>query len=312
MIAALTLLPDRVAAQQCLHVGSFDIATTAGALSQLAGVLAGFAFFAVIFVLTNAKAVGRSPTERAHAQFDQALLALFCATFGLAITAIQFAILAGEQNVGLRYGRAASEELMADISLSLSIFTLVAGMLLLIVPSFGRTERVIRILASTGGPPMAVYFVAETCREVAVGIWAGIDGSTLCATNAFYSEIQLWAHTVAPLLVFACALAFWLAPRYLPSQMRQMMQAGADRIRSSVPVIALLAVVAAVSVGVSFDEFHPHSHIGEDAAWIAITATELITLLQAFVIRFPEKRSPPARANSSWTRPKLHWLRLVR
>lgn len=273
----------------CLHVGSFDVAVTAGALSTLAGVLAGFGFFAVIFVLTNANAARPAPPAPEHARLDQALLALFCATFGLAITAIEYAILAGEQNVGLPYGRAASEELMADISLSLSIFLLAAGMLVLVGPAFNRTEKTIRILVSVGGPPMAAYFAAETCREVAVGIWAGRSGLTLCGNNAFYSQVQLWAHTRAPLFAGACALGFWIIPRCLPSQVRKLFEAIANSIRMLVPVLAVVAVVAAVSIGVSFDEFHPHAHISQTGVWLAISATCVITLLQSFVIRFDGK-----------------------
>ena len=299
-----------VAAQHCLHIGSFDVGMTAAALSQLAGVLSGFAFFAVIFILTNANAVKRSPLGRAHARLDRALLSLFCATFGLAITAIEYAILAGEQNVGLRYGRAASEELMADIAVSLSIFMLVAGMLVLVGPAFSRTERTVRILASVGGPPMAAYFVAETCREVAVGIWAGRSGLVLCGHDAFYSEVQLWAHTVAPIVAFVCALGFWVSPRYLSNRTRRLLEVTADRIRSSVQVLALLVVVVVVSVGVSFDEFHPHAHIGEPGVWLAITATTLITLVQAFVMRFDGSSAPPLAPGGSWTRPNLRWLRL--
>lgn len=282
-------LPLFAIAQQCLHVGSFDIATTAGALSQLAGVLAGFAFFAVIFILTNTSAIERLLLDRGDADYDEALLTLFCATFGLAITAVQYAILAGERTAGLHYGRAASEELMADISLSLSIFMLVAGMLLLIVPTFGRTERTMRLLASIGGPPIAVYFVAETCREVAVGAWAGAAGLTICGHNDFYSAVQLWAHTVAPILVFAVALAIWLVPRYLPARILRGLEDLANRGRTVVPVATLLAVVAAVSIGVSFDEFHPHSHIAKGWLWIAISGTALITLVQAYLMRFYKK-----------------------
>lgn len=207
---------------QCLRIGSFDVATTASALSQLAGVLAGFAFFAVIFVLTTTATAGRRRYGQGLAltDYDEALLTLFCATFGLAITAIQYAILAGERNPGLHYGRAASEELMADISLSLSIFLLIAGMLWLIVPVFSNTQKVVRVLVSVAGPPMTVYFIAETAREVAVGTWAGKSGLTLCGSKPFYSAVQLWAQLIVPLLVFATAVSFWVLPRFLPAQWR--------------------------------------------------------------------------------------------
>lgn len=276
---------------QCLHVGSLDVATTAGALSQLAGVLAGFAFFAVIFVLTSTATGERRPYgwALALADYDEALLTLFCATFGLAITAIQYAIIAGERNPGLHYGRAASEELMADISLSLSIFLLVAGMLWLIVPVFGSTQRVVRVLASVGGPPMAVYFIAETAREVAVGAWATKSGLILCGSNSFYSAVLLWGHTVAPLLTLGVASSFWLVPRFLSPAQRRALEGVAARGRIAIPVATLVGIAVAVAGGVSFDEFHPHSHLGEGWVWVALAATALIVLAHAFLLRFRPK-----------------------
>ncbi|MGN6253662.1 MAG: hypothetical protein ACTHO8_01595 [Solirubrobacterales bacterium] len=281
---------------QCLHVGSFDAATTASALSQLAGVLAGFAFFAVIFILTStAAAEHRSQSRKlAPADYDEALLTLFCATFGLAITAIQYAIIAGERNVGLRYGRAASEELMANISLSLSIFLLVAGMLLLVVPKvFGNTQTVVRILASVGGPPMTVYYIAETAREVAVGAWAGKSGLTLCGSNSLYSAVELWAHLIAPLLVLGIALSFWIVPRFLSTEQRRALEDMATRGRTAIPVATLFGVVIAVARGISLDEFHPHSHLGEGWIWGALAVASLLVLAQAFLLRFrPQATSP--------------------
>lgn len=116
---------------KCLYVGSFHFNATASAYSQVCGVLAGFAFFAIIYLLTSNvqhAANGRNPSSteerRRRHETDKALFALFCAAFGLAVTTLQYAILAGETGAGLLYGRAASEELMADIALSSSIFTL--------------------------------------------------------------------------------------------------------------------------------------------------------------------------------------------
>ncbi|MGN6663352.1 MAG: hypothetical protein ACTHK6_03950 [Solirubrobacterales bacterium] len=277
---------------RCLHVGSFDVATTASALSQLAGVLAGFAFFAVIFILTSTATAEHRPRSRrlAAADYDEALLTLFCATFGLAITAIQYAIVAGERNVGLRYGRAASEELMADISLSLSIFLLVAGMLLLVVPRvFSNTQKVVRVLASVGGPPMTVFYIAETAREVAVGAWAGKSGLTLCGSDSFYSAVQLWAHLIAPLLVLGIALSFWIVPRFLSTDQRRALEDMATRGRTAIPVATLFGVAIAVVGGFSFDEFHPHSHLAEGWVWVALAVTALLVLAQAFLLRFRPK-----------------------
>ena len=281
-------------AGNCLRVGSFDISHTAAELSQLAGVLAGFAFFAVIFVLTNHG--NRPPNEGGSARFDYALLALFCATFGLAITAVQYAMLAGEINIGLWYGRASSEEVMADISLSLSILILAAAMILL-MPQFDRAEKALRGLTAVVGPPMAVYFVAETCRELTVGIWASKAGRLLCGSNAAYTQVQLWGHTIAPLAVLLCAFSIWVVHRYLP--LENKLKKVANRIHIAVPITALVVVIASVSVGVGFDVFQPKEHLGVTGIWIALGVTALITLLQAFEILFYSEDAAVSAASES-------------
>jgi hypothetical protein len=272
--------------QHCLHLGSFDTSSAAATLSQLAGVLSGFAFFAVIYVLTNADR--RSLRPNLSATLDRALLTLFCATFSLAITAIQYAILSGDRHTGLLYGRAASEELLADISLSLSIFALVAGILTLVaLEEFGRTLRIVRGLATILGPPLAVYFVAETAREVATGIWAQHSGLILCGHNGFYSDIETWGHVVVPVLTLIASVAIWFGP---PIARRHWSPARSDRAAAIIvapPFITMLAVLASVSVGVSLETFNPMSHLAPTSVWLCLVATALLTLFQAFAIRFP-------------------------
>lgn len=299
-IAHRQIVHPLVSTHQCLHVGSFDTSSAATTLSQLAGVLSGFAFFAVIYVLTNADRRNLRPSL--SSTLDRALLTLFCATFSLAITAIQYAILSGDQHAGLLYGRAASEELLADISLSLSIFALVAGMLTLVaLEDFGRTLRIVRGLATIIGPPLAVYFVAETGREVAVGIWAQHAGLILCGHNAFYSDIARWGHVVAPLLTLVASVVVWFGP---PIVRRRWPPARSDRTAAIIvapPFITMLAVLASVSVGVSLETFNPMTHLSPTAVWICLGATAVLTLFQAFAIRFPVlvKHDPPGTGTTT-------------
>lgn len=289
--------------QHCLHVGSFDTSSAATTLSQLAGVLSGFAFFAVIYVLTNAERRRLRPSL--SATLDRALLTLFCATFSLAITAIQYAILSGDQHAGLLYGRAASEELLADISLSLSIFALVAGMLTLVaLEDFGRTLRMVRGLATIIGPPLAVYFIAETAREVSVGIWAQHSGLILCGHNAFYSDIKTWGHVVAPLLTLACSLCVWFGPPLLRRHWSPARSSRTAAIIVAPSFITMLAVLTSVSVAVSLETFDPMSHLAPTSVWLALAATSVLTLFQAFAIRFPVVKQDESGGSGTPTR----WL----
>jgi hypothetical protein len=72
---------------------SFSIAGTAAPYSQLAGVLAGFAFLGITLILTRQ---GGGPSNRPSGE-SGILLALLCAFIGLVVAAVEYAVLAGEQ-----------------------------------------------------------------------------------------------------------------------------------------------------------------------------------------------------------------------
>jgi hypothetical protein len=271
---------------ECLHVRSFNIGATAASTSQLAGVLAGFAFFAVIYVLTT-NVDRRSAGRHVEAVLDRALLTLFCATFGLAIAAIQYSILAGNTGAGLVYGRGASEELFADITFGLAIYTLVAGMLSLVaLEDFGRTLRFVRTLAAIAAPPALAFFVANAAGEVAVGIWAGRDGLLLCGHNGLYSAVQTWGERVIPLVVLVASIGVWLGPSLASRRWLTERHGKLEAISTAPPVASLLATVVALTVGVSFDEYHVHSHISAGVLWSALVAASALTLFQAFGVRY--------------------------
>ncbi len=94
----------------------FDIAATASEYSKLAGLLAGFAFTALILVVTRHLA-DREITPIAHVA--ESLLAAFAA---LILTSVNYALLAGEREAG---PRAAAGEVFAGLGF------VMAGVLLL-------------------------------------------------------------------------------------------------------------------------------------------------------------------------------------
>ncbi len=282
----------------CLEVGSYHVNATAGAYSQTSGVFAGFAFFAIIYLLTtNAPPLPDPPNrirafarrladKRKRSETDRALFALFCAAFGLAVTSLQYAILSGETGVGLLYGRSASEELMADISLSSAIFTLSYGLILLIeADSFGRTNRLVRAIASIGGPPLATYFIAGTAIDIAVARWASRSGLTLCGSNHFYSEINTWA-TLAPIAVLACTASAWLVPRVLPTSARRTLWRETQRLSNVPPVASLVMVFLAAAAGSTLNIYEPLSRWTEADVWIALVLASGLLTFQGVFIRF--------------------------
>ena len=90
-----------LAVPRCANQPTFSITTTAGLYSQLAGVLAGFAFTSLMLLTT---ASGRIQSSRAFTDATRILVASFLA---LILTSVNYAVLAGDPGTD---GRTASEE----------------------------------------------------------------------------------------------------------------------------------------------------------------------------------------------------------
>ncbi len=167
--------------------GGFNIAITAGFYSQAAGVLAGFAFTAVLLVLTNGEILG-SQARRAHAATS-----FICSFFALLLSTVQYAVLAGAADTlsktNPNLGRAASEEVIAGASFGLSVLLLLYGTLQLLDGRSGyeTPAGVSRAIVSFVGPSVVLLFHLaavqdiltakfqtaglQACQESSVGTW---------------------------------------------------------------------------------------------------------------------------------------------
>jgi hypothetical protein len=90
----------------------FSITTTAGYYSQLAGVLAGFAFTALIFLAT-----ARITREDSRDAFASALRVLVAGFLALILTSLGYAVLAGEPGTD---GRTASDEPLLGVGFAIA------------------------------------------------------------------------------------------------------------------------------------------------------------------------------------------------
>lgn len=90
----------------------FSITTTAGYYSQLAGVLAGFAFTALIFLAT-----ARITREDSKDAFASALRVLVAGFLALILTSLGYAVLAGEPGTD---GRTASDEPILGVGFAIA------------------------------------------------------------------------------------------------------------------------------------------------------------------------------------------------
>jgi hypothetical protein len=102
----------------------FDYSKSAGYFSQLAGVLAGFAFLAITLLLNRQHRRGtNTDAAQEHWQDSQIVTALGCALLGLVAAAAMYALLAGEQGWALTSGRGLSRFMLAAVAFVFSLYT---------------------------------------------------------------------------------------------------------------------------------------------------------------------------------------------
>jgi hypothetical protein len=216
--------------------GLIDIAAISGYYAQMTGVLAGFAFTAMVVIL--------SPAERDRIGDEKqrnsgVLLTLFAAFVALLITTLLYSVLAGEKIQEAR-GRAATEELLNAVPFGLAVIMLFHGTTLLmhmnrrIDRTTARTAQVMTVVVI---PALAMYYIASGVSDTD-SARAAIAGS--CA------PIRINLLGVALSIVLAVILGAFLVPRLQSQRCRRV----ASQHRDAVPIIVLLAtVVAAVAAG---------------------------------------------------------------
>jgi hypothetical protein len=100
----------------------FDFSQSAGNYSQLSGVLAGFAFLAIMLVLSRQhRRVSERDAVREYEQDNRFVTALACACLGLVTAATLFSLLSGEEGCALISGRALSKEVLAGVAFFFSV-----------------------------------------------------------------------------------------------------------------------------------------------------------------------------------------------
>lgn len=180
----------------CVNVLTFDIAQTAGLYSQLAGVLSGFAFAALVVILTS-----RLTAEQALLHNDETTRTMVSCFVGLILVSLAYAVLAGETT---NSGRAASVELLAAPGF------IAAGMLLLLaILALLRTVERLSPDTTNGGSD-SIHLVRLLLAHVAPAILA----ASLYGGVDDYSDARYGSHAfrTIDLVLVICYLFVVVAP----------------------------------------------------------------------------------------------------
>lgn len=175
----------------CVNTLIFDVAATAGLYSQLAGVLAGFAFAALVVILTS-----RLTADHGLLVSSQTTHTLVCCFVGLVLVSLAYSVLAGES---ANAGRVAMVELVAAPGF------IAAGMLLLLV-----IRALLRIAATGDGATISpAHDSVRLMKTLLAHVAPLILTASLYGGVADYSDAR-WGHdefrTVDLAIVAATAL----------------------------------------------------------------------------------------------------------
>lgn len=249
---------------------SFNISETSGLYSQLAGVLAGFAFVALFFLITDARKRYLKSTE----QIPRLGVSVF---ISLVLVSVSYALLAGET---ANSGRAATIELVVALGF------IVAGTGL-----FHLIHQLIVGVKSSGVLPVGGDdAAASTVRSMLSYAFPVILLSTLLGGMDDYNDIRFppppyraplagnWNRDQLDLIAALCLVAGLAIPplvRWLPIP-RYTDQYKADRAR--VWITHAIPLLAAGSTIVAFVFSAKYGICDTMPEWMAITAVAVPTI----------------------------------
>jgi hypothetical protein len=166
---------------------------------QMTGVLAGFAFTALVLLMTPMQAANRASRGNADGRAPLALISSF---ISLILATLVYSVLAGDTEERAR-PRAATLELIDGLVFGLAVVSLLQGLYLLIRDANLdlSTVKITRFMAVVVFPGMAIYFVAQGASDT-VALRAAAAGSD-CVPHIPALGVWLTATSVA---ILACSL----------------------------------------------------------------------------------------------------------
>lgn len=203
-----------VSAELCrLNDVAFDVASSAGWYSAVAGLLAGFAFVAVLLPLDH-DTDAHSERETGHA-----VVVFISAFFSLLILSITYAILAGRTGGGTADGIAAHEQMINGAAFGLSVLLLMFG-LRAVLGAYGKNRHIfdsarslVLVVTSIVGPAIVLSLQFSNSLDVE-RYRSGAGSGEPCDLAGMPSGVWLNLAITIAALVLVVVLA--LARRRLP------------------------------------------------------------------------------------------------
>jgi hypothetical protein len=263
------------AADDCPLWQDFDFSAAAGMYSQLAGVLAGFAFMAITLVLNRShrrQALGVGDPREERLQDSRCVAAMACAFLGLVATTALYATASAEQGCALTNGRAASEEVLAGVAFAFSLYTLLFAAVQLVSASALGSH--IRFIVSVITPPIVVVFVLTSLDDLALslagppeatGVSGPLEPQWTAASKSLWDNanaVGIWL-TLAVVAVCAAVWGWGIRLRRAEGSPAKLVVA----TQVGLPYLSLALVLYTVWRALSLSPIDPSAHISPAEAW---------------------------------------------
>jgi hypothetical protein len=247
----------------------FDISKTGASYSQMASVFTGFAFLAMTIVLSRRDSNPRTMfTARQLDQDKRTVIALLCAFTGLLVATVEYSIIAGESGRALVEGRAASEELLAAVGFTVSMYILLYALVHLIATSSLQLGTDFRLLVSVFLPPIFIYFVTSGLMDVAIAL-----GQPKPPLEPMWSTARIASIGLAIWTLLVCGL-LWNSNRGLRRESGELPR----YIKDAPPYVTLATALISTMYAAQLSDVNPAARLFESAAWswVAVAAAVLI------------------------------------
>ena len=192
---------------------AFDVASSAGWYSAVAGLLAGFAFVAVLLPLDH-DTDAQSERETGHA-----VVVFISAFFSLLILSITYAILAGRTGGGTADGIAAHEQMINGAAFGLSVLLLMFG-LRAVLGAYGKNRHIfdsarslVLVVTSILGPAIVLSLQFSNGLDVE-RYRAGTGSGDPCEAAGL--PIGVWINLAITIVALAFVVGLALARNHLP------------------------------------------------------------------------------------------------
>jgi len=207
-------------------------------------------------------------TPRELDQDKRTIIALLCAFIGLLIATVEYSIITGESGHALVEGRAASEELLAAVGFTVSVYILLYSLVHLIATSTLKLGSEFRRLVAVFIPPIFIYFVTNGLMDVAIAL-----GQPKPPLEPMWSSARIASIGLALWTLLVCGL-LWSSSRKLRRELGELPR----YIKNAPPYLTLTTAIIATLYSAQISDVNPASRLSESAAWswVAISTTVLI------------------------------------